>query len=305
MSGHESGSGVRADVAFVGSPFLDITFEGLAEVPTPGREVYARRLHLSPGGLGAQAVAASRLGLATVIVSPVAAGAAGRILREVFDAEHVRWIGPEAEGVPVTAVMPFPDGPAMATFHPDEALAPEDVSAVGARAHVISLGRLPLRPPEARTYAITGQAEAVRFAASVPDGLRDAEAFIANHDEVRILTGEGDPERGVRRLADLVGTAVVTLGAEGAIGVAGREIARAAGPPVEAVDVTGGGDLFVGAYVWADLCGLPLPERLSWAVLYASLSVRTITPLAGALRLPQLLEEGRRAGLAVDRLLPG
>jgi sugar/nucleoside kinase (ribokinase family) len=66
---------------------------------------------------------------------------------------------------------------------------------------------------------------------------------------------------------------------------------------VDAVDTTGAGDLFSAAYVWADHWGAPLAERLRWAVLYAALSVRVATAVAGAVPLKALLEEGENLGL--------
>ena len=73
---------------------------------------------------------------------------------------------------------------------------------------------------------------------------------------------------------------------------------RVPGVQVEAVDTTGAGDLFSAAYVWADHWGAGLNERLRWAVLDASLSVRVATAVAGAVPLRALLEEGAEHGLA-------
>jgi sugar/nucleoside kinase (ribokinase family) len=70
-----------------------------------------------------------------------------------------------------------------------------------------------------------------------------------------------------------------------------------AAPTGEARDTTGAGDLFAAAYVWADLAELPLEERVRWAVLYASLSVRSVGAVPGAASLKELLEAGRRDGL--------
>ena len=57
------------------------------------------------------------------------------------------------------------------------------------------------------------------------------------------------------------------------------------------------GDLFAAAYVWADHWGAALEQRLRWSVLYASLSVRVATAVAGAVTLRALLEEGAGHGL--------
>jgi sugar/nucleoside kinase (ribokinase family) len=68
--------------------------------------------------------------------------------------------------------------------------------------------------------------------------------------------------------------------------------------PYEAVDTTGAGDLFAAAYVWADLRGAEASERLRWAVLYSSLSVRVPTAVGGAATLEALVRTGERLGLA-------
>ena len=112
-----------------------------------------------------------------------------------------------------------------------------------------------------------------------------------------LLTGLRDPEAAAAALAERAPVAIVTLGAEGALAAGVEGTARVPGVAVEAVDTTGAGDLFAAAYVWADHWGVPLLERLRWAVLYSSLSVRVATAVAGAVTLRALLEEGAEHGL--------
>jgi sugar/nucleoside kinase (ribokinase family) len=123
------------------------------------------------------------------------------------------------------------------------------------------------------------------------------DTVIVNEVEAAILTGERDPEQACRVLAASAATAVVTMGARGAIACAAGERHACAAPALATVDTLGAGDLLIAAYIWADLSGLALPDRLQWAVLYASLSVRVPTTVAGAARLRELLDEGAARGL--------
>ena len=120
---------------------------------------------------------------------------------------------------------------------------------------------------------------------------------MVNEREAELLTGLRDPEAAAAALAERAPVAIVTLGPEGALAAGVEGTARVPGVAVEAVDTTGAGDLFAAAYVWADHWGVPLLERLRWAVLYASLSVRVATAVAGAVTLRALLEEGAEHGL--------
>ena len=90
-------------------------------------------------------------------------------------------------------------------------------------------------------------------------------------------------------LARLVATAIVTLGADGAVAVSGGVVAHAEAPRQSSRALVGAGDVFAAAYAWADLAGSPLAERLALACLYATLSLRAPSVLRGALTLRELM----------------
>jgi sugar/nucleoside kinase (ribokinase family) len=286
------------DLAVVGAPFLDLTFAGLPHVPHPGEEVVARELHIGPGGTGMQAIGAARLGLSVALVAPVGDDPAGEVLRSMIVAEGVEWIGRRGGSTATTAILTTPDGTAMATAFDDNEPTADDVATVDARVFTMSLGRLPLRPPSGAVYATTGGTELDAGVSTHNVSLDGVRTLILNEREAERISGASDAASAARKLADRVECVVVTLGADGALAIEnGREV-RAKPPDVDVVDATGAGDLFVPAYVWADLAGLDLEARVSWASLYAGLSVRAPTAFDGAVTLEELLEEGGPPGLS-------
>lgn len=285
------------DVAVVGAPFLDLTFVGLPRIPDLGEEVVARELRTAPGGTGMQAIGAARLGLTTALISPVGVDAGGEALRSMFAAEGVAWIGRESETTSTTALLSTPDGVAMATALGESEPNAEDVSGVDARAVALSLGRLPLRPPGAPTYVTTGAIELDAGVLPDPARLAGVRALILNEAEASRATGTAEALDAARKLSELVSCIVVTLGVEGALAIENGATLRAETPAVDVMDAAGAGDLFVAAYIWADLAGMDAGARLAWASLYAGLSVRAATAFEGAVPLDELLAEGARRGL--------
>jgi ribokinase len=304
------GAAVTLDVAVVGTPFLDLTFEGLPRLPRLGEEIVARALHVGPGGTGMQALGTARLGLETALVAPIGRSGAAALLRTTFESDGVRIVGdgpaPTSQeelerhtgsGLPTTALLATKEGVAMATALGGREPDPEDVTTLSVRAAIIPLGRLPLAPTGAAIYAVTGGLE-LAHVDSTEERLAPARALLLNAGEACSLTGQGDAADAARALARRVATAVVTMGAEGVLAVEGDRATWAPAPQVQTRDATGAGDLFAAAYVWADLGGAGLADRLGWAALYAGLSVRAPTAFAGALHLEELLAEGRSRGLA-------
>ncbi|WP_329561659.1 carbohydrate kinase family protein [Kitasatospora sp. NBC_01266] len=91
--------------------------------------------------------------------------------------------------------------------------------------------------------------------------IEGADLLLPNLAEARLLSGATDPAEAAERLSAAFGQAVVTLGPAGALAAeAGAVLARVPGVPATALDSTGAGDAFTGAFLAARLRGADLPE---------------------------------------------
>jgi sugar/nucleoside kinase (ribokinase family) len=271
---------------------------GLEAIPRPGEERMATDFLRSPGGGAITAVGASRLGLTSALVSPLGDDPVGVLLRTMLAEDGVRWDGRLVERTPVTVIMPSNGDRAMATFDPGESVTAAELAAVRPRAVVLSIPRVPLAPAGARVYAGVGDVDARALAGGELPDLGGLRALLVNEREALMLTGTRDARDAAAALAERTPVAIVTLGERGALAAGAEGTVHVDGVPADVVDTTGAGDLFSAAYVWADHHGEPLERRLRWAVLYASLSVKVATAVAGAVTLPTLLEEGAERGLS-------
>jgi sugar/nucleoside kinase (ribokinase family) len=285
---------VTVDLACGDLPFVDLTFPGLDALPAAGEERHSRDFLRSAGGGAITAIGAARLGLSVALASPIGADADGDFLRAALATEGVHWAGRTVARTAVTTVLPIDGDRAMATFDPGEQVTAAELAAVAPRAAILSLPRLGVAPPGALLYATAGDAEARAGLVS----LEGVHALLVNEREARLLTGDADARAAARRLGERVPRVVVTLGERGALELCDGELITAGGiaaGPV--VDTTGAGDLFAAAYVFADLHGLPAHDRLRWAVLYAALSIRVPTAVAGAATFDALVDAGAQHGL--------
>jgi sugar/nucleoside kinase (ribokinase family) len=272
---------VKVDVVCVGDPFLDLIFRGLPSFPVPGEERLATDLVVVPGGMANVAYALGRLELAAVVCAPMGQDPAGRLLAGLMADAGITWVGRVTDATPVTVALPADGDRALVTLMPAPTVDAETLVGITTRAIVVDLpsaGQLPVLPSPTRVYAVVGDPEVAMLTGRLPADLDDIHALVLNRREVVGLTGRSDVVSAARHLADLGTTVVVTRGSEGAIAVEpdGR-IVEVAARIAEVADPTGAGDLFAAAYVWADLAGHDLEERLRLAASYASLSLERPT----------------------------
>lgn len=73
--------------------------------------------------------------------------------------------------------------------------------------------------------------------------------LFCNHEEARLLTGADSVDDCAKALKEVCRSFVITCGSAGSVGFDGKEMTQVAGVPTEAVDTTGAGDVFAGAFL--------------------------------------------------------
>jgi ribokinase len=291
---------MSVDVVVAVPAFMDMTFVGLEGLPGLGEERFAGDLVRSPGGGAITAIGCARLGLATALAAPLGHDAAGDLIGPMLEDEGVQLVGPRSSRTPVTAVMPIGDDRAMVTYDPGVRARATDVAAQSPRAVITGLSQLDVVPPNTNAYVTVGDDDARAFAGRLPGAASRATGLFIEQREALVLTGAGSAEEAAEMIGARVKIVVVSLGADGAAAcVDGRPVAVSGYDVGPSIDTTGAGDLFVAAWAWGDVSGLPVDEALRWAALYAALSVRVPTGAGGATRLEDFIEEGSRRGLTV------
>ncbi len=266
------------DVVCVGDPFLDLIFLGLPAIPLPGEERLAERLKVVPGGMANVAFALRRLGLEAVICAPRGQDPAGRFLAELIAEDGIPWHGRAGDATPVTVSIPSDGDRALLSVMPAPTVDAGTLGTLSTRAVIVDLPSAPLLPPVPRVYAVVGDPEVEALAGRMPASLSGIHALILNQREAIALAGPPDPLEAARELARLGTTVVVTRGKAGALAVEpDGGTFEAPSPAAVVADPTGAGDLFAAAYVWADLEGRPIDERLRLATSYAALSLDRAT----------------------------
>ena len=253
------------NVVVVGSINADLLTR-VAAHPARGETVIGDSIDVLPGGKGAnQAVAAARLGASVAMVGAVGddtfaapataslreAGVALDALTEVPGATGVAVVTVSADGENAIVVIPG----ANATVTGSVVRAHQQLLA--SAAVVVLQGEIPREGVEAAARAGGGRVvlKLAPVIAVDPEVLRLADPLVVNEHEalgaLELLGVDGftgSHEDAARALcAAGVRSAVVTLGAAGALVACDGSVTAVPSPRVQAVDTTGAGDAFCGA----------------------------------------------------------
>ena len=314
------------DVLCAGIIVADHVCTPIPHVPAAGELVMADRLLLTIGGCAANAAV-------DLVKMEVRTAIAGRVGGDVFGGVVTAML--RDQGVDVSAVKVSPGADTSQTLIVN--VAGQDrrfIHTFGANA-LFSAGDIPpgpaahcgvlylggyllmagLRPGElAEVFAAARRAGARTVLDVVTPGpadylpqLRDVlphvDVFLPNNHEAELITGESDPLRQAdvfRRLG--AGTAVITMGGEGAVLVREGLRLRAGVYAVPYVDGSGGGDAFDAGYTYGLLHDLGPEDCLRVASALGASCVQAVGTTTGVFTRPQCDEFLRTHTLPIERI---
>ena len=260
------------DVLCVGHASFDQVFT-VSHHPLPDEKLFAEGLVLCGGGPAANAaVQGARWGALT--------GFSGYLGHDVFGEAHLKELeaaGVDVRGVirgasptPLSTVLVKPDGArSLVNFKGETgAQAPGAVDYTDIDARVLLFDG---HEPGLSESLLSREVPKVLDAGSLHVGTQRlmgaVDHLVVSEKFAREWLGRDDPQSALLALSEWAPVVVITLGAEGLIWRREGCEGRLSAPRVHAVDTTGAGDAFHGAYA------VGLSNRLSWEDLLHMASV--------------------------------
>lgn len=260
--------------------------------PEAGETITGRAFEILGGGKGGnQAVAAARSGARTVMlggVGPDDFGAARKadLAADGVDTSWIQALNGVSSGVALITVET--NGENRISYIPGATLAVEETHCLAAVAScqpsmILAANELTQACHRSLFTWAGGQGVPVVYnVAPYSDDAREllpmVQVLIVNRGEARALLDIDDasvsPELLGERLMTMgASRVVITLGDEGVIGISPNGVTRIHGRDVEAVDTTGAGDTFCGAFASRLNDGARFEEALAYGNVAASISV--------------------------------
>lgn len=296
-------------IVVVGSVNMDLMVQ-CSHLPVAGETVLGHAFQQATGGKGSnQAVASARLGATVSLIACVGDDAFGRVARTVL----------QADGVNTEYVQSIPNTPTGVAMITSDIQGENCIAlASGANEHLLSVQLDHAEDLIAGASMILCQLEiplatvrhAIRLARlnNIPfvlnpapaqtlaqEDLAGVDTLILNTVEAAMLTDRAVNTREQAEQAALslkaagVQTVIVTLGSDGALLVDANGPKHFPAPRVIALDTTGAGDTFVGAFATARVQGCTLADAIDFAQRAAAYSV---TRRGAQASMPHQLEVG-------------
>ena len=279
----------------------------VARIPAPGETLSGSSFVTAPGGKGAnQALAARRAGAHVALYGAVGCDSFAASALANLDASGVRCDGVAARrgwtgialinvadsGENAITVIPGANALARAAQVPDDALTPTTTLLLQLEVPHVEVERMAHRAHERGARVILNAAPAAALAHAL---LRSLDVLLVNEHEAAMLATQLRLVREPVAFADgmrtrFATTAVITLGARGALTTADGQCLAATPPAMTVVDTTGAGDALAGAFAAALDRNASLPRALAEGVAAGALActqhgAQAALPDAAAIRV--------------------
>lgn len=277
-------------VVVLGSANVDVVI-GLERIPNPGETVITDDSRQGRGGKGNnQAVAAARSGAPTAFLGAVGADESGDFLlsgmhEAGIDTSLVRRTTTVTSGTAYVMVDQHAQNAIVVVAGANSRmsdLTPAEQRAVAAADVLLMQLEIPMHTVVAAaktaraagTYVMLNAAPYAELPAELIDSI---DLLIVNEHEAALTAGiNGTAEQLAQRITERIPDVLITLGAAGALLYRrGSAPVRVQAPKVRAVDTTGAGDTFCGAYAAAKVSGVDERQALELAASAAALAVQT------------------------------
>ncbi|CAN5812817.1 ribokinase [soil metagenome] len=284
MTGRSEGGRVLV----VGSSNTDLVCQ-TDRLPLAGETVASRSFAIYPGGKAAnQAVAAARSGSTVSFVGCFGDDDYGReryreLAEEGVDLAGSRVIEGETSGLALIAVDPSGENLIITVGGANDRTSVSQLeSALQRGAYDVVL--LPNEaPPDVVRRAVTSGPEstivlnAAPYARHLSEIAGMIDVLVCNEVEAAQFLGRevgvANADQAVTELAELArGTAVITLGAAGAVGCQGGRVLQAPAPKIDVVDMTGAGDAFCGTFATWLAAGRSFEDAVNAGTVAGSLA---------------------------------
>lgn len=300
---NDRGAETAIDVLCVGHACYDLVFS-LDNHPGADEKVFASALVACGGGPAANAaVAVSRLGCRSAFFGYLGNDIYGqKHLREFIHEQVVtRFIVRGESPTPLSSILVKPDGNRTVVNYKDDTdplkYDSSDISMCRPRVMLFD-GHEPDLSRHLVAYAHKQQIPTILDAGSVHQGTRElasqVDYLVAAWKFAQNLSGEKEPEKALSQLSGLAPAVVITLGEKGLVWQNKGTTGRMGAFPVHAVDTTGAGDAFHGAFAAGLAMGKSWPELLKYASAAAALTCSGFgarLAMPDAKKVEQLLNE--------------
>ena len=278
-------------ISVIGSCNMDLMIEADRR-PQAGETVMGKRLIVSPGGKGAnQAVAAARLGEKVYMIGCVGNDAYGSMMLDTLkengvNTDYVSVLDNEATGT-AHIILAEGDNSIIVLKGANDKV---DKNVVDSAFDIIKTSSLVMLQHEIRMDTIgyiidRCHEEGIPVMLNpapymdIPEEWIEKVTYLTPNEHEAALMFEGMDRDEI--LKAHAGKVIMTVGKEGVVYGDGDDVVHVSGFTVSAVDTTGAGDTFNGAFAAARCDGLPLKEAVRFANAAAALSVQKIGAQGG------------------------